>query len=322
MSAQIWNCDGIPGMTKYLDPESIDLCVTSIPFGALFMYSGKPEDVGNNQDGTDMKAGGFGLHMRFFVHQLYRVMKSGCNVCIHIQQLLRYQNQHGYMGRRDFRGAVIDLCCAGGFEYRGEFVIPKNPQIIAKRLSLHSLQFMTGHSRNARDLSPAVNDYVLQFQKPGESAPVLCLKHSTKNPHGWVTQEEWIRDAHGVWTDIRETDVLDGWKSARETDEEKHVCPLQLEVIRRCIKLWTNPGELVLDPYMGIGSTAYVAIEQGREAIGFELKESYCDQAWRNAKKADRLVIDKEKAPPLLELMQTASALAPLETLQNIEPKD
>jgi DNA modification methylase len=308
MSAQIWNCDGIPGMTKYLTPDSCDLCVTSIPFGALFMYSGKPEDVGNNQDGTDMKAGGFGLHMRFFVHQLYRVMKPGTNVCIHIQQLLRYQNQHGYMGRRDFRGAVIDLCCAGGFEYRGEFVIPKNPQIIAKRLSLHSLQFMTGHSRNARDLSPAVNDYVLQFQKPGESTPVLCLKHSTKNPHGWVTQEEWIRDAHGVWTDIRETDVLDGWKSARESDEEKHVCPLQLEVIRRCIKLWTNPGELVLDPYMGIGSTAYVAIEQGREAIGFELKESYCDQALRNVKKAERLVSDKEKAPPLLELMQAIPA--------------
>lgn len=278
--------DCVQGMADKMEAESVDLCVSSIPFGALFTYSGKTEDIGNNQDGTDMRSGQFGLHMRFFVAQLLRVMKPGTNVCIHIQQLLRYKNQHGYMGRRDFRGAVVDIFETGGFEWKGEIVIPKNPQIIAKRLSLHSLQFMTGHSRNARDLAPAVNDYVMIFQKPGESAPVLCLKHPTENPKGWVTQEEWIRDAHGVWTDIRETDVLDGWKSARDEKDEKHVCPLQLEVIRRLVKLYTNPGETVLDPFMGIGSTAYVALELGRNAVGFELKESYYAQALANCAKA------------------------------------
>lgn len=298
-TAQIWNEDCVTGMAARLEPESIDLCVTSIPFGALFMYSGKTEDIGNNQDGTDMRAGMFGLHMRFFIEQLLRVMKPGTNACIHIQQLLRYKNQHGYMGRRDFRGAVVDLFEAGGFEWKGEFVIPKNPQVIAKRLNLHCLMFETGR-RNGRDLAPAVNDYVMIFQKPGEAVAVPCLYDREKNPGGWVSQNEWIQWAHGVWDDIRETDVLENWQGAREEGDEKHVCPLQLEVIRRCIRLYTLPGEVVLDPFMGIGSTAFVAIEQGRSSLGFELKESYHRLAVRNAARACDLA--DEQAPLFAEV--------------------
>lgn len=283
----IYNEDCVTGMEQRLAAESIDLCVSSIPFGALFMYSGKTEDIGNNADGVDMRAVQFGLHLRFFIAQLARVLKPGCNACIHIQQLLRYKNQHGSMGRRDFRGAVIEMFCSGGFDWIGEFVIPKNPQIIAKRLNLHSLMFSTGR-KNGRLLAPAVNDYVLIFQKPGESVPVPCLYDSSKNPGGWVSTEEWIRDAHGVWADIQETDVLENWKHGKEDDEEKHVCPLQLEVIRRLVKLYSNHGETVLDPFMGIGSTAYVALELGRAAIGFELKESYHQLALRNVEKVRR----------------------------------
>lgn len=273
-TAVIWNEDCVTGMAGRLDPDSIDLTVTSIPFGALFMYSGKTEDIGNNLDGTDMRAGQFGLHMRFFVEQLLRVTKPGCNAAIHIQQLVAYKVQHGFMGRRDFRGAVVDLFTAGGFEWKGEIVIPKNPQVIAQRQKLHSLLFVTG-KRNARDLAPAVNDYVMVFQRPGDSVPVPALFDRHTNPAGWLTSEEWIRDAHGTWTDIRETDVLEGWQRGREDDDEKHVAPLQLEVIRRLVRLYSNPGETVLDPFMGIGSTAVVATEQGRNAVGFELKESY-----------------------------------------------
>ena len=251
------------------------------------MYSGKPEDIGNNHDGIDLEASHFGLHMRFFIEQLFRVMKPGTNACIHIQQLLTTKVQHGYMGRRDFRGSVIEMFSKGGFEWKGEIVIPKNPQIIAQRLKLHSLLFITG-KRNGRDLAPAVNDYVMIFQKPGEATPVPCLYDRDENPGGWVTTEEWIRDAHGTWTDIRETDVLENWQGAKEEGDEKHVCPLQLEVIRRLIKLYSNPGETVLDPFMGIGSTAFVAVEQERKAIGFELKESYHRQAVRNAGLARR----------------------------------
>lgn len=292
---QIFNEDCVVGMGNRLKEESVELCVTSIPFGSLFMYSGKTEDIGNNQDGIDMEDGQFGLHLRFFIEQLFRVMKPGCNVCIHIQQLLRYKNQHGYVGKRDFRGAVIEMFCKGGFEWTGEFVIPKNPQAMAQRLNLHSLMFATG-KRNARDLAPAVNDYVMIFQKPGESAaPVPALFDAVENPAGWVKTDEWVRDASGVWDDIQETDVLDGWKSARDKDDEKHVCPLQLEVIRRLVKLYSNAGETVLDPFMGIGSTAYVALELGRNAIGFELKESYHAQALKNIEKKRRMIAESEK---------------------------
>jgi len=277
----IYNQDCVAGMEERLSPDSIDLCVSSIPFGALFMYSGKPEDIGNNPDGTDLRACQFGLHLRFFIQQLFRVLKPGCNACIHVQQLLRYQNQHGYMGRRDFRGACVEMFSAGGFKWTGEFVIPKNPQIIAKRLNLHSLMFATGR-KNGRLLAPAVNDYVLIFQKPGESVPVPCLFDKQKNPGGWITTEEWVRDAHGVWVDIQETDVLENYRQGRDDEEEKHVCPLQLEVIRRLVKLYSNPSETVLDPFMGIASTAWVAMEEGRNAIGFELKESYHQLAEKN----------------------------------------
>lgn len=289
MSAIIHNTDCIQGMAEHLTPDSIDLVVSSIPFGALFQYSGKAEDIGNNSDtssdGVDFRASMFGLHLRFFVEQLHRVMRPGTNACIHIQQLVTYKIQHGYMGRRDFRGAVIDLVSAGGLEWKGEIVIPKNPQVIAQRQKLHSLLFVTGR-HDARQLAPAVNDYILIFQKPGAAAPVPALYDRTRNPGGWVTTEEWIRDAHGVWTDIREPDVLEGWQGGREEDDEKHVCPLQLEVVRRLVKLYSNPGELVLDPFAGIGTVPYVAVEQGRRAVGFEIKESYARLAERNVARA------------------------------------
>jgi DNA modification methylase len=299
LEAIVYNEDAIPGLANHVASNSVHLTVSSIPFGQLFTYSGKNEDIGNNSDGIDMRAGMFGLHMRFLIEEVFRVMVPGCNVCIHIQQLLTYKNQHGVMGRRDFRGAVVDLFTAGGFEWKGEVVIPKNPQIIAQRLNLHSLQFITGYERSARDLAPAINDYVMIFQKPGEAPAVRSLIHTERNTGGWVTTSEWIKWAHGVWTDILEIDVLDGWKSARSEGDEKHVCPLQLEVIRRPIRLYTNPGETVLDPFMGIGSTAYVAIEQGRSAIGFELKESYHAQAVKNVALAQRRA--KQEQMSLLE---------------------
>jgi hypothetical protein len=304
---EIHNCDCIRGMAERLAPDSVHLTVTSIPFEELFTYSGKLEDVGNNGSTVDIRAGRFALNMRFVVKQLFRVTAPGCVCCIHIQQLLAYKNQHGFMGRRDFRAAVIDVFSAGEFLWVGEFAIAKNPQAMAQRLSLHSLQFKTGYARSSTSLVPAPNDYVLIFQKPGEVAvPVRPFRYG-KNKSGWIEPEgtgpffpEWVRDAHGIWTDILETDVLDGYRSARESDQEKHVCPLQLEVIRRLVRLYSNPIEIqpgvtVLDPFMGIGSTAWVALngptQQGytagaqRNVVGFELKESYHAQALANVAK-------------------------------------
>lgn len=305
MTVQIFNEDCIAGMAARLEPESVDLCVTSIPFGALFSYSAKTEDVGNNADGIDMRGGQFGLNLRFWAEQLVRVMREGSIVGMHIQQLLTTKVQHGYMGRRDFRGAVIDVMGAAGFEWKAEISIPKNPQAIAQRQKLHSLLFVTG-MRDGRRLAPAINDFILIFAKPGEHpTPVPCLFDAERNPHGWVTRQDWINWARGTWADIQETDVLDGWKSAREDNDERHVCPLQLEVIRRLVKLYSNPGELVLDPFMGIGSTAYVAVEQGRAALGFELKESYYHQALGNVAK-----LEAEIANPVAEDLFSLAGMA------------
>lgn len=298
----IYNEDCITGMAERLESESVNLCISSIPFGALFMYSGKAEDIGNNPDGVDMRASQFGLHMRFAIEQLFRVIEPGGIAAIHIQQLITTKVQHGAMGRRDLRGATVDLFGAGGFDWTGEFVIPKNPQAMAQRMKLHSLLFITG-KRDARKLAPAMNDYVLVFRKPGEGGtPVPALYDMTINPHGWVTTDEWIRDACGVWGDIRETDVLTGWRDAREEDDEKHVAPLQLEVIRRCVRLWSNPGGLVLDPFSGIGSTGVVALEQGRRYVGFELKESYFDQSIRNLERE----LERQRAEQTLPLFDLA----------------
>jgi hypothetical protein len=213
----------------------------------------------------------FGLHMRFFVEQLFRVLAPGCIAAIHIQQLLRYKIQHGFMGVRDFRGAVYTIFELGGFQPHGEVAIVKNPQAVAQRLKLHSLLFATA-KRDSRALAPAMNDYVLFFRKPGEGTRIKGLRDEKTNPDGWFTTDEWIKWAHGCWTDIRETDVLGGWRKARDSDEEKHVCPLQLEVIRRCVRLYSAPGQMVLDPFMGIGSTACVCVEQGRRAVGGGLR--------------------------------------------------
>jgi len=290
MKVDLYNEDCISGMASRLAPESVHLIVTSIPFEELFTYSGKPEDVGNNGSTIDIRAGRFALNLRFMIEQAYRVMAPGTNFCCHIQQLLCYKNQHGFMGRRDFRGAMVEVFGAGGLQFTGEFVIPKNPQAMAQRLSLHSLQFKSG-TINGCMLMPAVNDYVLIFQKPGQHpCPPKPLRHR-ENVRGWVSTEEWVRDASGLWDTINEIDVLDGARGHKEQEHEKHVCPLQLEVIRRLVRLYTNPISLqpdvtVLDPFMGIGSTAFVcvggksrvtgtSVEEPRNVVGFELKESY-----------------------------------------------
>ncbi|MFA5381821.1 MAG: site-specific DNA-methyltransferase [Candidatus Micrarchaeia archaeon] len=346
-------------MQQYLKDESIDHLVTSIPFGSLFSYSHKGEDIGNNIDGVQMHEGQFALHMRFFIEQAFRVLKPGSIAAIHVQQLLRYKVQHGFQGLRDFRGSVIALFENHGFQPHGEVAIVKNPQAVARRLNLHSLMFATAY-RDCRALAPAMNDYVLFFKKPGEGvplhglieanrelklvepSPILEYLHDTGfnghavkrvrpdyqtipyeietweenkgtqvktviggkhiNPDGWFTKLDWIRWAHGCWTDIQEIDTLEGYKKCKENQEERHVCPLQLEVIRRCIKLYSAPGDTILDPFAGIGSTQYVAVEQGRNCVGFELKESYHRFALNNVNMARQKFEqpDKPTSTPML----------------------
>lgn len=253
--------------------ESVDLAVFSPPFSSLFTYSSETADMGNCREHMDVE---FSIHFGHFADRLFRVMKSGRVVCLHLQQLVAFRARHGRKGLRDFRGMVVKTMESAGFHYYGEFVIPKNPQAAAIRTKSERLQFAQ-FKRDSLESSPCLNDYVLEFRKPGAQAVPV------KND---VTNEEWIAWASGVWSDIRETDVISGWQAGRAAEDEKHICPLQLDVIRRCVRLWSNPGEVVFTPFLGIGSEAYVAIEQGRVGWGVELKAEYYRQAIANAELA------------------------------------
>ena len=200
------------------------------------------------------------------------------------------------------------------------FVVTHNS--IANRQNLHCLQFKTGYARSGTMMAPAPNDYVLIFGKPGEvEHPVRFLKHAKKNPNGWCTTDEWVRDAHGIWTDILEIDILDGarLRSNKESEQERHVCCLQIEVIRRLVRIYSNPTSvqpdvLVMDPFMGIGSTAWVClgapspvtklstVEGVRNVVGFELKESYHRVALANEAKARRAAKRRKEDKGLLDL--------------------
>ncbi len=256
-----------------MEPESVDLAVFSPPFASLFTYSSETADMGNC---SDQEREEFNLHFAHFADALYRVMRPGRVVCLHLSQMVAFRARHGRKGLRDFRGDVVRVVESSGFHYYGEFVIPKNPQATAIRTKSERLQF-SQFRRDSLESSPALNDYMLEFRKPGTQAvPVV----------NDVSNEEWIRWASGVWDGIAETDVL-SYHAARGEDDEKHIAPLQLPVIERCIRLWTNPGEVVLTPFCGIGSEAYTAIRQRRFGLGIELKIEYFRQAVANCRRAE-----------------------------------
>ena len=256
-----------------MEPESVDLAVFSPPFASLFTYSSETADMGNCSDTGEAE---FSLHFQHFADALHRVMAPGRIVALHLAQLVAFRARHGRKGIRDFRGSVIVAMEAAGFLYYGEFVIPKNPQAAAIRTKSERLQFAQ-FKRDSLESSPALNDYVLEFRKTGQQ------RNAVNND---VSNEEWIKWASGVWDDIRETDVL-SYHAARGENDEKHICPLQLTVIERCVRLWTNPGEVVLSPFAGIGSEVYTAIRQRRFGLGIELKAEYFQQAVDNCRRAE-----------------------------------
>lgn len=259
-----------------MDSDSIDLSVFSPPFASLFTYSSEGADMGNCSDAGALIKGEFGIHFAHFADALHRVMKPGRVVALHLAQLVAFRARHGRKGIRDFRGATISTMEESGFIFYGEFVIPKNPQAAAIRTKSERLQFVQ-FKRDSLESSPALNDYVLEFRKPGTQD--VKVKNDVSN-------EEWIRWASGVWHDIRETDVL-SYHAARGDNDEKHICPLQLTVIERCIRLWSNPGEVVFSPFSGIGSEPYTAIRQRRFGLGIELKPEYFEQGAGNCYRAE-----------------------------------
>jgi len=261
-----------------IETESIDLSVYSPPFADLFTYSASEYDLGNSKDWRE-----FFTHYSFIIKELLRVTKSGRITCVHTADIAAMAMKDGYMGLRDFPGAVVQAYEKEGWIFFGRAVVPKNPQSQAIRTKAHALLFATLKKDSSRS-RPAINDQVLIFQKDGENeVPVNPVSN------GEIDNERWIDWAGGIWSGISESDTLQ-YTTARAVDDEKHICPLQLGTIERCIKLYSNPGETVLTPFMGIGSEAYQALKFGRKAIGIELKESYYNIAIQNLQNVESVM--------------------------------
>lgn len=282
-----------------LPDNSVHLYVTSVPFPGMWVYSNSPFDMGNVSSIEQMIEQ---IRFLYSAENLLRIMVPGRSVFIHITQGVAQKQRDGYIGIKDFRGAMIAMMIAEGWIHYGEITIDKDPQLKAMRTKDHGLMFKSLAS-DASKMHAALADIVLQFRKPGDNPLPIRAGISEKydNLNGWVTSDEWILWARpvwysadyapGTWRDgytgdsypggIRETEVLNVTQ-ARDTNDERHLCPLQLGVINRLINVWSAPGEIVLDTFAGIGSTGYVAIKNNRKFIGMELKESYFRSAVRN----------------------------------------
>ena len=259
---------------KEIETASVGLSIFSPPFSSLYTYSNSDRDMGNCKNHE-----AFFKHFSFLIPELLRVTKPCRRACVHVQQLTTTKVMTGTIGWYDFRADVVRAFIAAGWIYDGEVVIDKNPQAQAIRTKSKQLMFVQKNKDSAWS-RPAMADYILLFRSPGDN-----LEPITQGVNDGVTNEEWIKFAHPIWYDIQESDTLQ-YASARENDDEKHICPLQLETIRRCIRLWSNPGDLVLSPFAGIGSEGHVALEQERRFVGIELKQSYFKQAVKNLQNA------------------------------------
>lgn len=250
-----------------LPDKSVDYSIFSPPFSSLYTYSNSPRDMGNSR--TDAE---FFEHFDHLVAELARVMKPGHNVSFHCMMLPTSKERDGYIGLKDFRGDLIRAFQKHGFIYASEVTIWKDPVTAMQRTKALGLLHKTIRS-NATMSRQGIADYLVTMRAPGEV--------EEKVAHTDLPVDEWQKLASPVWMDINPNDTLQ-FRSAREHDDERHICPLQLDVIRRGIRLWTKPGDVVLTPFLGIGSEAFCAIEMGRKAIGIELKASYFEQAVKN----------------------------------------
>lgn len=251
---------------------SVDFSVFSPPFWSLFVYSPSERDMGNSRTEAE-----FFEHFGYITDQLLRVTKPGRLAAVHVVNVPTTKTHDGFIGLRDFRGSVIDHFIDHGWIYHGEVTIDKDPQAQAIRTKAKGLLFVQ-KNKDRSWLRPALPDYILVFRKAGENAVPIRSDE--------VSNEDWIQWARPIWYGIRESDTLNV-REARSEQDERHITPLQLECIRRCVLLWSNPGDVVFSPFAGIGSEGCVAIEQGRQFVGIELKPEYYRVAVENLRRAE-----------------------------------
>ena len=288
---------------KGLPDRSVDFCIHSPPFAGLYIYSDSEADMGNCS--TDEE---FFRHYAFAIRELFRVTVPGRLCAVHAKDLPRYANVHGTMGLIDFPGACIQEFEAAGWAFHSRVTIWKCPVTERERTNTNGLLHKTV-KRDGSQLRQGMADYVLVFRRPPEDGTLLSEK-PVERPHGFARYvgsvspranaeglhpspharkkssadasiDIWRRYAEPVWWDISQTNVLN-YKVAKDDRDEKHICPLQLDVIERCLEIWTLPGDVVLSPFAGIGSEGFVSVKLGRKFIGVELKESYYRRACRN----------------------------------------
>jgi DNA modification methylase/superfamily II DNA or RNA helicase len=259
-------------LIKDVPDESVGLSVFSPPFAELYTYSNHLEDMGNSKDYTE-----FLTQFGFLIKELFRVMKQGRNVAVHCMDLPVQKGKEGFIGLRDFSGMILSAFQDAGFVYHSRITIWKDPVIEMQRTKALGLL----HKQIKKDSTMSrvgIPDYVMVFRKDGErSDPVT----NTDMP-----VDLWQKIASPVWMDIDYGNTLQGFRNARDENDEKHICPLQLDTIERLIYLYSNKGDTVLTPFMGIGSEVYQAVKMERKGIGFELKESYYDLAKKNIRTA------------------------------------
>lgn len=266
---RVFHGDCIPHMAD-MPERSVDFSVFSPPFPSLFAYTSEEADIGNSNDvRVESK-----LHLSFFFNQLVRVMKPGRIVVVHVMQIPGLA-RCGETGIIDYRGLVIRLAERAGFHYQYDWLVHKNPQAQAIRTHSHSLLFVTLERDRAKTRG-ALGDYLIKLTAPGENAVPI-------DSPGEITREEWIQwaEASWHWKDIRETDTLNT-AAAKTEGDTKHICPLQLGVIERLVKLYSNPGEIVFSPFAGIGSEGHESVRLGRRFYGCELKGEYHAAAEKN----------------------------------------
>lgn len=255
---------------KEMPDNSIDLSVFSPPFASLYTYSASEHDLGNSKNHDE-----FFEHFGYAIDSLLRVTKPGRNCCVHIAQSPTTLVNDGLIGLKDLRGRATEEFVKRGWVYHGEVVIDKDPQAQAIRTHAKGLLFVQ-LKKDSSWLRPALADYILVFRKPGENTVPIIPD---------LSNDEWIEWARPIWYGIRESDTLNA-AEGRDNADDRHICPLQLGTIERCVRLWSNPGETILSPFAGIGSEGFVSLQQGRKFKGIELKPRYADVARKNLKRA------------------------------------
>ena len=251
-----------------LPDASVGYSIFSPPFASLYTYSNSPRDMGNVRND-----GEFFEHFDFLIAELRRVMKPGRNVSFHCMDMHSSKERDGVIGLKDFPGDLLRAFQRHGFIFHAKATIWKDPVTAMTRTKALGLLHKSIRERSEM-CRMGIPDYLITVRAPGES------EHVTHTADEFPVSL-WQQIASPVWMDINPSDTLQ-FRSARDHDDERHICPLQLEVIRRGVMLWTNPGDIVLTPFGGIGSEAYIAVEMGRKAIAIELKDSYYKQMVAN----------------------------------------